>query len=232
MAKPTKKSTKKEKTWRRYAGKTLKLGGKVAIKQLKAALGLNTEEKYVDTVTNFYSFPNTIVATSALSNIATPVPQGLTAKQRSGDTFRMTSLSFRGALYNGPANLITSTTARIIIVNWKHTPVSATNVADILEVTNDVNSLRTDQPANPHTILYDKTFALGATADYTNPNVRKWSWSYSPLDHHVGYTVNDTTGAVGNVIQGYIQIYLIASSFTAGNAPYLGVYQRMKFVDN
>lgn len=231
------KYTPKRKPVKRAANSSLAtqvvsaIGG-YALKRLKQKLGLNTETKYVDTANAVTNFTTTLTGSTTISNFSTLVPQGLTDNTRSGNTFRMTRYRIKGELLNGVANLVVNTVARIVVVNWGKTPQPAWTTADILEDPNSPNSEYTMDPSYPHTVLYDKTFCLGATLDATNSNLRNWEFDYRPLSHHVRYTTTDTTGAIANCVEGAIVAYLISGAFTAGNPPFMSVYQRMEYVDN
>lgn len=205
--------------------------GGYALKRLKAKLGLNTETKYVDTVSTGTTFTTTATANQALSNASTLVPQGLTDNTRQGNTFRMTRFSMKGFITNGAANL-NNTVCRIIVVNWGKTPVASTGVADVLEVPTDINSGYTMDPSYPHTILDDRIVNLGNSTVAPPANLHTYMFDYRPLAHHVRYTTTDTTGALANIIEGYIQAYIVCTLSTAANYPTLTTYNRMEYVDN
>lgn len=228
---------KRKPTKKRAAAKTslatqvVSAIGGYALKRLKQKLGLNTETKYVDTVSSGTTFSTTATGNQALSNFSTLVPQGLTDNTRQGNEFRMTRFCMKGFITNGAANL-NNTVCRVIVVNWGKTPVAATSVADVLEVTTDINSGYTMDPSYPRTILDDRIINLGNSTVAPPANLHTYEFDYRPLSHHVRYTTTDTTGALSACVEGYIQAYIICTLSTAANYPLLTVYNRMEYVDN
>lgn len=206
--------------------------GGYALKRLKQKLGLNTEVKYKDTTTNNVTFSTTLTSNQNNSNMATLIAQGLTDGTRIGDSFRMTRYVIRGSILAGGTANVDNTVCRIIVVDWGKTPYASASTADILEVTTAIYSQYTDSPADAHTVLYDKIIPLGPYNVSGSRTIIPWEFDYRPLSHHVRYTAADTTGALNDVVEGFIACYIMCSTATVSNFPVLQTYTRVEWVDN
>jgi len=199
-----------------------------ALIALKSKIGMNAETRYVDTLSTAYS----CTASLALSthNLITPIPQGDANGTRQGSSIRMTSYSIKGFVYNPPTNLISSQ-VRIICVNWGR---SSNNDAasQVLQVQNDVLSFRNLDATVPFKILSDKTYMVEPNSTGDAKQIVKFQWTYTPKNHHIAWTDADTAGTQANCINGLIGVYIMAHTFTAGQAPSLTFSQRVKYVDN
>jgi hypothetical protein len=210
--------------------------GAAAVEKLKVKLGLNTETKYTD----FVSAATLTNTTAAMFNTcSTAIPQSLTDNGREGSTVRVTSQKYKFHIANSSGNTNGNTCVRMIGVRWA--PTVTTNVqgdyADILENagatgTAELLAQYTADPSYAHSVIYDRTFVLGAYANGANPNVYLVEHEYSPSDFHLRWTTADTAGTAGNSIGDIVYWYALANAATVANYPVISYYQRVEYVDN
>lgn len=236
--KPSKKSYKAKRVTKRrgkYAARPAtgaevlsSLGG-YALTKLKARLGLNTESKYVDTPSGSLSATGTL--TQVFSNMDTLIPLGTNDNTRNGSSVRMTNYVIQGHIVTSSANLQPSKT-RVIVVDWGSTPAASANVADILEVTTDVDSCYTHDPTFKHTVLMDEVMYFNPDATGNAERKIDLRFRMTPLAHHLVWTTGDTTGASANLLRGFVALYCVVDQATAAQFPALTAYQRVEYVDN
>jgi hypothetical protein len=236
MAKGRKQPPRQRSPLQQAGGKFLDHLGKAAIEKLKVRLGLNTEEKYADS----YNISATSTTPVVLStSCTTAIAQGLTDNTREGSTVRATKHSWKGTIYNGAANTNVGTIVRVVATRWKPTSGAniSSNVDDVLEgatTSGIVSTLSapTEHPVYENHIFFDRTFALGATADFSQANVHCFEFSYSPDDFHLAWTTADTAGTTANSIGDMVTMIICCSGATASNFPSVATYQRVEYVDN
>lgn len=241
MAQPIKRKSKRtfrQKLWRNSKKAINSTQGQLfvhaltgaALIALKGKLGLNTETKYVDTATATYT-PTSTIATAMSNASLTLIPQGLTSSTRTGASIRMTRYEVRGTIYNPPGNLTTST-MRVLIVNWGRTPFASTSASSVLQQGSDIESMRNLDPPQPFRILSDRRYRFFPNTMGDNRAMRSFNFVYAPKNHHITWTDADTTGSTANLLKGYIAIYFFVDTYTAASQPYLQASQRVFFVDN
>lgn len=233
---PTKRKAKARKpaaatSWRTTASTVVSALTGAALIALKSKLGLNTESKYSTLATTTFT-PTTTLVKSFDVLTSTPIPQDNTAQGRSGLTVRMTKWKIHGTIDNTLANLLT-TRFRIIICKNKGIALgaSAIVVADVLERTTDINSPHLIDKTADISYLYDKTFNIDPVAAGGKQQFN-FSFIYSPKNHHLTWTVADTTGTSADLLGGLISVFIMADGFTAANAPTLNVARELYWVDN
>lgn len=202
-----------------------------ALIALKSKLGLNTEAKYNTIATTTFTPTTTLVkAFDNLTNAA--IAQDDTAQGRDGLSVRMTKWHVHGSIDNTLSNLLT-TRFRIIICRYKGYMLggSAILVADVLERTTDINSPHLIDKTAPISYLYDKTFNIDPVAAGGKQQFN-FNFTYAPKNHHLRWTVGDTTGVVGDLLEGLISVFIMADGFTASNAPTLNIARELYWVDN
>lgn len=198
-----------------------------ALKTLKKALGLNTEQKNWDAV---YSASMSTSLATFLNPIA-GLNQGITNNTRIGNGLRITHWKLQGRIANNVLNA-NQTRYRIIIILQKEVvnTVSGLSAAMVLQDPSNIDSpYNSDLTAVK--VLYDKTFQLkpyfsGQVA--TNNFTFKWSPSYD--DGHVEWNDADSSGVVAGQLKGILKVFCMADTPT--NLPIFYSYSRVHFVDN
>lgn len=226
MAKPKSSKSKKEKTWRRYAGKTLKLGGKVAIKQLKVALGLNTESKNFD-VSGTYAVTGTLAGVFAPT---TGLAQGNTNITRNGNGMRITHWNVKLQIVKNILQTVDSHIRLIVAFQPRceqglltPTQVLQTPTVTYSPLNSDLTGVR---------ILYNKIIRV--TSDYSGDQkiiYKEIKISPQYEDGHVQWLDSDTTGTATNLVKGYYVVYAVSNNISGG-APSISYYSRVNYVDN
>jgi len=218
---------RKAPTWRSYAGKALTLAGTAGLKMLKKKLGLNTENKNYDQT---WSQSFTGVASSLIFPFG-GITQGTTNNTRVGNSIRVTHMTLKGRIQSNTSdnNVVR---CRILAVLQHKVPVAGTTLtgAQVLESSSTlVSPYNTD--LQDCKIIYDETFFLRpqiAGASVQIPWKFKWTPSYD--EGHVVWTDSDTTGLVGNMLQGIVRVYIFCDA--SANYPSTAGYCRTYFVDN
>lgn len=217
--------------WRTTASTVVSALTGAALIALKSKLGLNTESKYNTIATTTFTPTTTLVkAFDNLTNAA--IAQDDTAQGRDGLSVRMTKWKVHGSIDNTLSNLLT-TRFRIIICRYKGYMLggSAILVADVLERTTDINSPHLIDKTAPISYLYDKTVNIDPVAAGGKQQFN-FDFTYTPKNHHLRWTVGDTTGVVGDLLEGLISVFIMADGFTASNAPTLNIARELYWVDN
>jgi len=191
-----------------------------ALGYLKRRLGLNTEQKYVDT-------SGTTTATATLVNrIASPtIAQGLTVNTRQGASIRVTRTDVRISITPVATGL--SSCIRVICV--RYTDDASPGAADILQTTTEMTSpLHNNFHEKGLQLLHDQVYPVGTT---TSPGGTAIEFSCSRANDHMVWTNTDTTGVQANLVSGGITVWwMMDSNFTT--APIIASTMRTWFVDN
>jgi len=192
-----------------------------ALGALKRRLGLNTEEKFVDTA-------GTTTSTATLvSRIVSPtIAQGLTVGTRSGAGVRVTRIQQRINVAATSAATL-GTTIRVITVRHRHSGVPA--VGDILQTTTDISSpLHNNLAANHIELISDRSYVLGTALSGTGQLLIENEFSRAIWQ--MEWTDADTTGVPANLINGAIVTLWMQDAVTT--APVWTSTNRVWFVDN
>jgi len=190
-------------------------------RKLKSVLGLNTEDKFVDTA-------GTTTTTSTLaSRIASPtIAQGLTVNTRQGTSIRVTKCELRINI-SAIAAATLGNTIRVIVV--RSNDDSTITLADVLQTTTDISSpIHNLFSAHGLELLDDFTVQLSTTAG--GESQRYVKRTYSNDDWHMVWTDADTTGVPSNLVTGCMQVFWYAEN--SGNPPTFVSNMRTWFVDN
>lgn len=206
--------------------------GGYALKKLKAKLGLNTEKHY-NTVATATFTPTTTLVKQIDMLTSSAIAQDNTAQGRAGQSVRVTKWRLNGTIDNGAANLLT-TRVRIIICKNKGIGLGASDivVADVLESTTDINAPHLIDPTADIAYLYDRTFFFDPSAQGGTAQTIPWEFVWTPLSHHLRWTVADTTGTAANLLDGLVSVFMMSDAFTASNAPTLSIARQLYWVDN
>jgi len=218
---PAKRTYRKKKSSGITTGKAFAhLGGR-ALKILKSQLGLNTESKYLDTVTS------TTCGAATLTAFQNPIiiPQGLTTVTRIGDSLRLTRMNIRGFITHNAADTAGQLVRILITYQPKSPGASILAASDMLQDVTNVNSPLA-QNLSGLTVLWDKTFM---TSTNVNP-IQTFKYKYAPLNHHIRWGTGDTTGAQAALEEGCIRIFTL--SHNGVNTDSCAMYTRVYYVDN
>lgn len=205
--------------------------GGYALQRLKQKLGINAETKYSTDTTRIFTPTNTLAkAFDLLTNVS--IPQDNTAQGRSGLGIRMTRWHVHGSIDNDLANLLT-TRFRIMVVANAGIALGAQPflITDILERTTDINSPILIDSTVPIKVLYDRTFNIDPISAGGKQQF-VINFDYKPLNHHITWTVADTTGVPSDLLKGYIGVYIMVDGATAAHFPTLNVAKELYWVDN
>lgn len=198
-----------------------------ALKSLKKALGLNTENKSWDAV-----YSSSI--TTNLSSFQFPTAglgQGLTNNTRIGNGIRVTHWKYQARMANNILNG-NQTRYRVIITLQKQVNLAGNSVtaAQLLQDTTNIDSPYNSDLTDVK-VLHDKTYQLrpyysGQVA--SNNFTFRWSPSYD--DGHIVWTEADTSGSSAGLLQGILKIFCMCD--TPANQPIFYTYSRIHYVDN
>lgn len=123
-----------------------------------------TSELKSHNFTNIIPFP---VAGATYGNVLTLVPQGSTSITRTGDRFRMTSLTLNVSMYE-PATTVTAATSgymRCIVYQWKPSIGTLVTLDQILGGVAEYDSSYNMENRQMYKVLLDKTVPLVALTD-------------------------------------------------------------------
>jgi hypothetical protein len=207
-------------SWQAHGGAALTHLGAGALAALKSKLGLNTEDKFVDTGA---ATTVTTTATARLTNAV--IPQGLTVNTREGASVRVSSLEYRLNFQAAAAG--TPCTIRLLVVRDRDS--GNNSAANVLQTPSDFNSaINNNFTALGLEMLCEEYINVGApgaeNADVT------WVKTITRPDMHLRWTNADTTGSVANLVQGQVALYWLASQ--AGTPPTASGNSRTWYVDN
>lgn len=178
---------------------------------------VDPERKYIDT-----DISQTIDSTGFVQCLV-QLGQGDTAEQRTGNSIKLESLVFKGALSFDTGTTSNNTFFRLIVlIDTSHQGV-APAITDVLDSSSTTSLLNLNNRGR-FVILYDKLFTLN---DY---RLSRQFQYYKKLNLHVRYS--GTTNTVASV--GKNAIYMIGFSTIPGGLypPSIVVRPRIKFYDN
>lgn len=215
----------KKMTVRRAAGQLLDVSSRQGVKYLKRKLGLNTETKFVDTLTS-----GSITTTLTLLQNPMVIPQGDTEASRDGSNLRCTSV-----ISNMTVNSVLDTNSNILVrIIAVYTPLTNANVPAVGDVLTGISNIRSHYSRNfsGYNIVFDKTFRMsGSVTSATQPQTIFFKLRQAILDHQCEWEKADTTGARTAMVRGDYAIYGIQEGATVSN-PAFNLYSRTSFVDN
>lgn len=201
--------------------------GEIASAYFKKALGLNTENKWLDTIETNVGTSST--ATAMANPLVIPVGDG--ANERDGMSVRLTSYTVRGRIQANTA-ATTGCMVRILFVKAKDIRGVAFTAADFLDSQTRITSFynKGDRAASTgYTVLYDKTFSISINGQ--DGDTRFFRFTYKPLQHHLKWDAQNTDGAISDLAGDQIRGYIYTSEAGA-NTPNYFADHRLCFVDN
>lgn len=123
-----------------------------------------TSELKSHNFTNIYPFP---VANATYGDLLTLVPQGSTSITRTGDRFRLSSLTVNVSMYE-PATVATANTSgymRCIIYQWRPSIGATVSLDQVLGGVAEYDSSYNMENRQMYKVLWDKTVPLVALTD-------------------------------------------------------------------
>lgn len=203
--------------------RTVKGAGNMALKAYSMAKAVralvNVEHKFYDTTVAASQASTTPVVTAITNGIA----QGADYNQRQGISVKATSLLIR--YHVGLPSLVTGTLGEICRVMYfidNNSDGTAPVAADVLEVTNDVNSPINHSNGKRFRVIYDMKHPL----DVNGPSIKEYE-RYIKLSDHLRW--KDSTAAFR---EGHIYSLYMSTTGTSANEPIIQIYNRVRFLDN
>lgn len=199
----------------------------VGLKLLKSKLGLNTENKWVDTV------ETNVGTSSTCTAMANPlvIPVGDDSNSRDGMTCRITSYTVRGRIQANTA-ATSGCMVRILFVKANDIRGTAITAADFLDSQTRITSFynKGDRTQSiGYNVLYDRTFSISVSG--TDGDTQFFSFSYKPLSHHLRWDAQNTDGSLTDLAGDQIRGYIMTSE-SGANTPNYFADHRLCFVDN
>lgn len=178
---------------------------------------INSEYKYIDTVTTLASVLNTGTVTY-LSGIA----QGITDITRVGNKILIKDILVRLQITHNPAGSVPSS-MRIIFFASRQVNGVLPTIAEVLQSASQLSPLNRDN-TKQYVILKDYLFST-IPATETDIMVRKF---YKIVNWHAFY--DGTTNAIGDAEENHL--FFLAISDVGADGPELVVDSRIKFYDS
>lgn len=175
-------------------------------------VGGRGDAKFLDTAVAVYAL-NT---TGSITHIS-PVPQGTTVNQREGKAFRCTSVNVRGQCFNNTTSALNAVAMYLV---WDYQPNKV--LPAITAIFDTVNAYSFPSRENNERFKVIKKFytsLIGVFSAPTNGQMAEPIDEYVrlPEDCNVLCTSADTTGAIGNTIQGALY-WITMGNNAAGTA--------------
>lgn len=169
--------------------------------------------------------------TTTLASYLNPymgIAQGLTDVTRSGSSIEVKSLQLNLNFFAG-AGSTTATMVRLIVVKQSIMQNAALAAAVILESPGSIQSPYALDKSRSFTVIKDKTFVLGGLTQGLPSAIKQIKWTYRPKRcHQIKWTQADSTGVIGNAIEGNIGVFLM---YQGATAPSFDYYFRANYID-
>jgi len=185
------------------------------------------EIKQTDLATN----PSITTSLATYYSPFTGVAQGTSDSTRIGDSIEVKECAIRatftcGATSTGP------TTVRIMVCKQNQMQAAALTGSAVLQDPTNIRSPKLLDQQRSFTILKDFTFKLSGFNSGDTSMVHHWNWTYRPKGcHHIKWTQADSTGAIGNMLEGNLQILIMYEQAGAASGPTSVVYFRTQWLD-
>lgn len=170
-------------------------------------VGLAGDRKFVDTALATYAC-NT---TGSITHISI-VPTGTTVSTREGKAFRVTSCQIRGSLFTNSA---TTVATGMVLLVWDYQPNKAlAAITDILDTVGAYSFIKRENNAR-FKILMKRRYAMtgNTTTPATGGEIKDIDeFINMPNDAYALCTVADTTGAIGNRINGALLLVTVGDT--------------------
>jgi hypothetical protein len=170
-------------------------------------------------------------ATSTLATFASPflnIVQGIDDADRIGASFEVKNCPINVTMYAGAASA-SAVFVRFILVKQNRMQQAALAAGSILETSTNIRSPYALDVTKSFTILKDKTFKLSALTSGEDSAFKQLKFTYTPKGcHECTFTQADTTGVIGNMTEGNLQLMIM---YQGATAPTLDFWCRPNWVD-
>jgi len=189
-------------------------------------VGMAGDRKFVDTAPATY----VMSTTGTLTHISI-VGQGVTVNSREGKAFRVTSCQLRGDAFAGT----TGTVARgALALVWDYQPNKVLPaLTDIWDTVTSDSLIKRENNARFKIVMYRRWSFLGNS---TTPSTGMEGHSVDefikmPKDSIALCTLTDTTGVIGNRVNGALYVCTLGDVVTGATAPSINLTIRTNFMD-
>lgn len=184
--------------------------GRGNLKQIpRGFVGLAGDRKYVDTATAFY-----VMNTTGTITHVSIVPTGSTVNTREGKAFRVTSFQVRG--YVSVDSTTTLATGMLLMV-WDYQPNKAlAAITDVLDSADSLSLIKRENNAR-FKIIMKRRYAVSGNAvtPATGNEIHDVDeFCNLPGDAYALCTAADTTGVIGNRINGALLMITVGDIIT------------------
>lgn len=210
-----------KKSYRKYGRKTLK--SRSILTNIVDTVVRRTSELKSHNYTNIYSF---LVANVWNSTIVSLVPQGSTGITRTGDRFRLKSLTYNISIYepNPTPSASTSGYVRVLMVQWKPMATTTVSADDILGGLVEYDSAYNMETRQMYRVLMDKIVPVTANND-TSRNILTGTLYFNGADANVQCQAGSTNGT------NHVSILCLASHAGATCSALLRLDSFLRFTD-
>lgn len=173
--------------------------------------------------------------TTSLATYDSPyvgIAQGLTDSTRLGNSIEVKSYHIEATFHCG-ASSTAPTLVRVMVLKQGQMQLAALTGAAVLQDPTNIKSPLLMDKQRSFTVLKDFTFRLSAFSSYEKDTYYRWVYTYRPKScHSIKWTQADTTGVIGNMLEGNLQIMVMYEQPTgAPSAPTTRFYSRSEWVD-
>lgn len=172
--------------------------------------------------------------TTSLATYQSPflgVVQGVTDASRVGNSFEIKSLRLHCTFAAG-ATSTGCTLVRVMVFKQGQMQLAALTGAAVLVDPTNIRSDYIVDKQRSFTVLKDFTFKLSAFSSGDEHTTYRWNWTYRPKGcHKMTYTQADTTGVIGDVLGGNLQIMVMYEQTGVASGPTSACYYRCEWVD-
>lgn len=171
-----------------------------------------------------------INTTDSLTHLS-PVAQGTTVNTREGKAFRCTSINVRGHIAVDTTTILTTYAVYLV---WDYQPNKV--IATIANIFDTVSSFSFPNRENNERFVIVKKWYGSLSGNSTTPAtggevVPIDDYVRLPMDANVLYTTADTTGAIGNVIQGALYLVTLGNLAAGTNDANASLGFRLNFTE-
>lgn len=159
------------------------------------------------------------------------IAQGLTDATRIGNTIEVKSCKFKVNFYAGAASTGV-TNIRIIVCKQSQMQLAALTGAALLQDPTNIRSPLIMDKQRSFSVIKDFTFKLAAFSSGDAASAKSWTWTYRPKHcHSIKWTQADTTGVIGNMLEGNLIVFVFHEQNGAVSVPSYNLYTRAEWTD-
>ncbi len=159
------------------------------------------------------------------------IAQGLTDSTRIGNTIEVKSCKFKVNFYAGAASTGV-TNVRIIVCKQSQMQLAALTGAALLQDPTNIRSPLIMDKQRSFSVIKDFTFKLAAFSSGDAASSKSWTWTYRPKHcHSIKWTQADTTGVIGNMLEGNLIVMVFHEQSGAVSVPSYNLYTRAEWTD-